>query len=66
MATKKDDTEWTDRDDLAARLFEVVVTGTLASGKSIGSDGTPEAITAYKYADAFLRVRQGNGSAGRT
>lgn len=60
MPNKKGEKEW-DRDDFAARLFEALITGTLASGKEIGSDGTSEAITAYRYADAFLRVRdQGN------
>lgn len=63
MASKTE--EWTDRDELAARVFEAMISGTLASGKGIGSDGTPEATAAYRYTDAFLRVRQGNGAAGQ-
>jgi hypothetical protein len=49
------------RDELAARIFEAIITGTLASGKGIGSDGTPEAHHAFRFADAFLKVQSENG-----
>lgn len=57
MPNKKDETTWTHRDELAAQFLAAQITGIFASGRGIGSDGTPEAFTAYKFADAFLAVR---------
>ena len=57
MPEKKAEKPWTKRDELAARLYEAQITGMLANGRGIDSEGRPEAAAAYKYADSFLRAR---------
>ncbi len=60
MATKKGEKEWTDRDEVAARMLAAIVTGRLASGRGLEANGASEAAEAYRFADAFLSVRDGN------
>ncbi|HTT70189.1 MAG TPA: hypothetical protein VMG32_03115 [Anaeromyxobacteraceae bacterium] len=51
--------EWTSRDELAAALFQAIVTGRLSAGEHPSVNARLLAIESFALADEFLAVRMG-------